>query len=88
MVLPDALDREIIHRVIYEELCLGRIDPGSRGEFRRIMAGLAAQEAQAVILGCTEISQLIGPEDSPVPLFDTTAIHAQSAAEYALSGKP
>ncbi len=88
VVIPDGIDREIVHRVIYEELCLGRIDPNSRGEFRRIMADLAAQGAQAVILGCTEISLLVGPEDAPVPLFDTTAIHARAAAEYALTGQP
>ena len=87
VVIPDTPDRDIVHRVIYEELCLGRIEPDSRTEFRRIMANLAAQGARAVILGCTEISLLVGPEDAPVPLFDTTAIHAQSAVEYALAGQ-
>lgn len=87
VVIPDTPDRDIVHRVIYEELCLGRIEPDSRTEFRRIMANLAAQGARAVILGCTEISLLVGPEDAPVPLFDTTAIHAKSAVEYALAGQ-
>ncbi len=86
MLIPDEADRQIVHRTIYEELCLGRIVEASRAEFRRIVAGLAARGAEAVILGCTEISLLVGPEDSPIPLFDTTAIHAKSAAESALYG--
>ena len=60
--------------------------PGSRDEYRRIMAGLAAQGAQAIILGCTEISLLVDQGDSALPLFDTTAIHARQAAQWALSG--
>ena len=84
VLIPDEADRQIVHRTIYEELCLGRIVEASRAEFRRIIAGLAARSAEAVILGCTEISLLVGPEDSPIPLFDTTAIHARSAAERAL----
>jgi aspartate racemase len=84
-VLTPALeDREIVHRVIYDELCLGKIEPESRTEYRRIMAELATQGAEAIILGCTEISLLVGPQDAAVPLFDTTAIHARKAAEWAL----
>jgi aspartate racemase len=82
--VPDAGGREIVHRVIYDELCRGRIVPGSRLEYRRIIAELAGQGAQALILGCTEISLLVSQDDSGVPLFDTTSIHARSAAEYAL----
>jgi aspartate racemase len=84
VLVPTPSERETIHRVIYEELCLGRIVPESRAQFRAIIAGLVTAGAQAVILGCTEISLLVEAEDSAVPLFDTTWIHAQSAAERAL----
>lgn len=84
VIVPAADDRATIHRIIYEELCLGHIEPASRAAFRRIMAELAAQGAEALILGCTEISLLVGPDDAALPLFDTTAIHARAAAELAL----
>lgn len=84
VVIPDLEDREIIHRIIYEELCLGRVKSESRAEYRRIMQDLADQGAEAIILGCTEISLLVSEQDSPVPLFDTTAIHARGAALEAL----
>ncbi|SFI12838.1 aspartate racemase [Collimonas sp. OK307] len=84
ILTPKQEDRELVHRIIYEELCLGKVNETSRADYRRVIAGLIAQGAQAIILGCTEISLLIGAEDSPVPLFDTTAIHARSAAELAL----
>ncbi len=85
VVVPDQHDRDIVHRIIYEELCLGRIVDASRDEYRRIIAGLVAQGAQAIILGCTEISLLVAQADADVPLFDTTAIHARKAAEWALA---
>lgn len=85
ILTPKQEDRELVHRVIYEELCLGKVNAASRADYRRVIAGLVAQGAQAIILGCTEISLLIGAEDSAVPLFDTTAIHARSAAELALT---
>jgi aspartate racemase len=85
VLIPPPEDRDLVHRVIYQELCLGKIDPGSRIQYRRVMADLAAQGAQAIILGCTEISLLVDQADSTVPLFDTTAIHARKAAELALS---
>jgi len=85
VVIPAEADRETVHRVIYEELCLGKVVEASRAAFRRIIAALVANGAQAVILGCTEISLLVAPEDAAVPLFDTTAIHAVSAAERALA---
>jgi len=85
VVVPNAQDRDIVHRIIYEELCLGVVLPGSRGEYQRIMASLASQGAEAIILGCTEISLLVSQKDSAVPLFDTTAIHARAAAEEALA---
>lgn len=85
VIVPGAEDRETIHRIIYEELCVGVVTAKSRGEYRRIMESMASQGAQAIILGCTEISLLVGQQDSAVPLFDTTAIHARAAAEEALS---
>ena len=86
VLVPPEQDRDIVHRVIYDELCLGRIESESRDAFRRIMTGLAAQGAQGIILGCTEISLLVDRQDSPVPLFDTTALHARAAADAALAG--
>jgi len=83
--IPTAEDREVVHRIIYAELCMGKIMPQSRVQFRRIMAGLVAQGAQAIILGCTEISLLVGQGDAVVPLFDTTSIHARAAAEMAMA---
>lgn len=80
-------DRALVHRVIYEELVLGEIRPDSREEFVRITESLAAEGAQGVILGCTEIGLLIQQDHVPVPLFDTTTIHAEAAASLALSGE-
>jgi aspartate racemase len=88
VLVPELQDREIIHRVIYEELCLGKLVDASRGEYRRVMAELVARGGQAIIMGCTEISLLVGPQDAAVPLFDTTSIHADMAAEWALSAPP
>jgi len=84
VIVPGPEDRETIHRIIYEELCLGVVTAISRSEYRRVMESLAFQGAQAIILGCTEISLLVNQQDSGVPLFDTTAIHARAAAEEAL----
>lgn len=84
VIVPDSKDRETVHRIIYDELCLGVVKPESRGEYRRIMESLASQGAEAIILGCTEISLLVGQQDAAVPLFDTTTIHARMAAEKAL----
>jgi len=85
VIVPGQHDRDIVHRIIYGELCLGRIVDASRAEYRRIIAGLVEQGAQAIILGCTEISLLVAPQDADVPLFDTTAIHARQAALWALA---
>ena len=87
VLVPDAADRETVHRIIYEELCLGQVKDASRDAYRAVMARLVAQGAQAVILGCTEIALLVGADDAAVPLFDTTAIHAQAAAEHALESQ-
>jgi len=85
VIVPNTEDRDTIHRIIYDELCLGTVLPESRRAYRRVMESLAAQGAQAIILGCTEISLLVGEQDSELPLFDTTAIHARAAAEWALA---
>ena len=86
VLVPPAGDRDLVHRVIYGELCLGQVLEGSRSAFRQVVAGLVERGAQGVILGCTEIGLLLKPEDSPVALFDTAAIHAEAAAEFALGG--
>ncbi len=85
VLTPDAAQRERVHRVIYDELCLGRIVDASRDDYRSIMAGLVARGAQGVILGCTEIGLLVGEGDATVPLFDTARIHAEAAADWALA---
>jgi aspartate racemase len=84
VLLPEQEDRDTVHRIIFEELCLGQTLEISRQHYRRIMARLVAQGAEAIILGCTEITLLVGAEDATVPLFDTTALHASAAAELAL----
>lgn len=85
VLTPDAAGREIVHRVIYDELVLGHINPASKQAYLDIIARLVAQGAQGVILGCTEIGLLVHPEDTPVPLFDTTRIHATAAVEAAMN---
>jgi aspartate racemase len=87
VLTPPVEDREVVHRVIYDELVLGHAVESSRAAFRRVIEDLVARGAQGVILGCTEISLLVGPEDASVPLFDTTAIHATAAAERAIGGR-
>lgn len=84
VLTPAAPDRALVNAVIFDELCLGQVLDASRAEYRRIMSDLAAQGAQGIILGCTEIGLLVQPADSPVPLFDTTVIHAEGAVEMAL----
>jgi len=81
---PGEAQRDLVHRVIYDELCLGRCLPESRAAYRAVIADLVAAGAEAVILGCTEIGLLVDADDSAVPLFDTTAIHADYAADWAL----
>jgi len=85
VLIPSHEDREIIHRIIYDELCLGDVKPLSKGKYIAIIDKLIQAGAQGIILGCTEISLLVGQSDSPVPIFDTTLIHAVSAVDYALS---
>jgi aspartate racemase len=83
--VPDAGDRRIVHDVIYDELCVGVVDDGSRDEYRRIMGALADDGAEGILLGCTEIDLLVTQADSPVPVFDTTRLHARRAVELALA---
>lgn len=85
VLIPSEKDREIVNRIIYEELVLGKIEAVSRQEYLRIITELASRGAQGVILGCTEIGLLINQQDTPLPLFDTTMIHAQAAVAFALS---
>ena len=84
-LVPEAEDRATVHRIIYDELVQGRVETASRDAYRKVIARLIERGAEAVILGCTEIMLLVKPEDSRVPLFDTTGIHAQAAVERALS---
>ncbi len=84
VLIPNDDDRATVHRVIYDELCHGKIHDTSRQHYTRIIADLAERGAEGVILGCTEISLLVGPEDASIPVFDTTAIHASKAADWML----
>ncbi len=85
VLLPDADDRALVHRVIYEELCQGQLLANSRDDYRRVMAALVAQGAEGIILGCTEIALLVDAGDATVPLFDTTELHAQAAVDWMLA---
>jgi aspartate racemase len=84
VLTPSQEQRALVHSVIYGELCLGRVEEASRQAYQQIVADLVAEGAQGVILGCTEIGLLLKPEDAAVILFDTAAIHAEAAAEWAL----
>ena len=84
VLVPPPDERELVHRVIYEELCLGVIREESLAAYRSVMVSLVARGAQGIILGCTEIGLLVGEGDASVPLFDTTALHARAAALAAL----
>lgn len=84
VVIPEAEDRNAVHRVIYEELCVGKIRPESKAHLAAIIHRLVGMGAQGIILGCTELGLLLSAEDSPVPVFDTTRVHALAAVESAL----
>jgi len=86
VLVPDADERVEVHRIIYEELCLGVIRESSRETYRAIMAALVARGAEGLILGCTEIGLLVGANDTRVPVFDTARIHAEAAVDWALAG--
>jgi aspartate racemase len=84
VIVPEKPDRDIVHRVIYDELVQGKVVDSSQREYARIMRDLVSRGAQGLILGCTEIMLLVGQADSSVPVFDTTTIHALAAVEFAL----
>ncbi|SAL86798.1 aspartate racemase [Caballeronia choica] len=85
VVVPKAPERALVHQIIYDELCHGIVRDASRVEYQRIIAGMEAQGVGGVILGCTEIAMLIGPDDVALPVFDTTTLHAQAAVTWALA---
>lgn len=85
VLVPDADDRALVHGVIYNELVRGEIKPASRAAFTAIIGRLVERGAECIILGCTEIMLLVGPDDSPVPLYDTTALHASAAVDWAMA---
>ncbi|WP_282949760.1 MULTISPECIES: aspartate/glutamate racemase family protein [unclassified Sphingopyxis] len=84
VIVPDEAGRAAVHRIIYDELVQGVIREESRGAYRQVIAALVDRGAEAIILGCTEIMLLVGPEDSAVPLFDTLALHVEAAVERTL----
>jgi aspartate racemase len=85
VLVPDDAGRAAIHRIIYDELVVGQINPASKAAYVAVMRDLVARGAQGIILGCTEITLLVGQDDTSVPVFDTTAIHAVAALEAALA---
>lgn len=85
VLTPPQADRDLVHQIIYEELCLGQVRDASRQAYQRVIADLQTKGAQAIVLGCTEISLLVQAKDCDLPLFDTTALHSRSAAMWALS---
>lgn len=84
VLVPEAAERAEIHRVIYDELCRGVISPASRQAYLGVIAALRDRGARGIVLGCTEISLLLAPQDCPLPAFDTTALHARAAVDFAL----
>ena len=84
VLIPDERERQIIHDILYDELCLGEIKKVSKEKFRSIIENLSSRGAEGVILGCTEIPLLVEQKDYEIPLFDTTELHAKAAVEYAL----
>lgn len=86
VLVPDSDDRAAVHRVIYDELCVGVVSDASRAVYLDVMQRLAARGAQAIVLGCTEISLLVKPQHTDLLLFDTTELHAMAAVDFALDG--
>jgi len=85
VLVPDEQQRQAVHRIIYQELCVGVISEASRRVYQQVIGTLQARGAQAIILGCTEIGLLLKPEHSPLPLLDTTELHARAAVAFALA---
>ncbi|HTJ93173.1 MAG TPA: aspartate/glutamate racemase family protein [Pararobbsia sp.] len=84
MIVPPPDEQALVHDIIYRELCLGIVSDTSRAQYRAVLHGLAQRGAQAIVLGCTEITLLVTADDSPVPLLDTTTLHAKAAVAFAL----
>lgn len=84
VIIPSEADRQDVHNMIYQELCAGKIKSSSKEQLKATIRRLVSNGAQGIILGCTELPLLIKQDDSPVPVFDTTRIHAEAAVEYAL----
>jgi aspartate racemase len=85
VMIPAAADRDVVHSVIYDELCLGQFRADSRAQYITVIERLVSAGALGIILGCTEIGLLVHPDDCPVPVFDTARIHAETAAAYAVT---
>ena len=88
VVVPDQADRALVHQVIYDELCLGRVTDSSRQVFVDVALRLASRGADCLILGCTEVAMLLDESNAPLPIFDTALIHAEAAADFALGLAP
>jgi aspartate racemase len=84
-ILPEPAEQAVVHDVIYRELCMGIVKEESRTLYRNVLQGLAARGADAIVLGCTEIMLLVRDSDSPVPLLDTTTLHARAAVDFSLA---
>ena len=87
-IVPDEADRALVHRIIYDELCVGRLTEVSRAAFVGVASRLAAKGADSLVLGCTEVGMLLDESNSPLPIFDTTLIHADAAVNFALGLEP
>ena len=87
-ITPDDSDRALVHRIIYEELCVGRVIEASRAAYVDVARRLAAKGADCLVLGCTEVGMLLNEGNSPLPIFDTTLIHADAAVNFAFRGIP
>ncbi len=87
-ITPDEADRELVHRIIYDELCIGRVHESSRGAYVDVARRLAAKGADCLVLGCTEVGMLLNEGNSPLPIFDTTLIHADAAVKFAIGHPP
>ncbi len=84
-IVPGEAERRVVHRIIYDELCKGVVNPQSKAQYITIIEGLIQRGAEGIILGCTEIGMLIKPEEVPVPVFDSTELHAIAAVDFALA---
>jgi aspartate racemase len=87
-ITPDEADRSLVHGIIYDELCVGRVTDASRAAYVEVAKRLAAMGADCLVLGCTEVGMLLNEGNSPLPIFDTTLIHADAAVNFALGHAP